>query len=195
VTDADRRTFLIRTTSVLSGLTALRFVPGGLALGQDSSQSSGLHALGHAVLPSELGPEGRDRVVAQFQAWLREFPGGVELSPGWGSAAIRHGPPDPGPRWTAQLEDLQEAARREFQTSFATLSRAQQLSLVSSELSGIEVRGVGSPAEARHVALGLLAFFYRTPEATNLCYRAEIHPEACRPLATAGEKPAPIGRI
>ena len=47
------------------------------------------------------------------------------------------------------------------------------------------------PAQARHVALGLLGYWVQTPEAVNLCYQARIDPLTCRPLAAQAEKPGP----
>ncbi len=44
----------------------------------------------------------------------------------------------------------------------------------------------------RHVAVGLLAYFYATPAATDLAYRAKISRHTCRPLAYASRRPRPL---
>ena len=189
----DRRAFLIQTGSALSGIAFLRFSHGDWALGSHAWEPVDIATLGHAILPSELGPNGIDRVCEGFRTWLAEFPDRVQLMNGWGSAEVRYGPPDPGPRWLAQLHEMEETAQRAHGRSFGDLSRQQQRDLTRSAIGiGRPLPG-NSPANAEHVALGLLAFFFSSPEATNLCYRAEIHPEACRPLETVGEKPPPLG--
>jgi hypothetical protein len=189
----DRRAFLIRTGSLLSGISILRFLPAEGLMANPAWQPVDLPTLGKAVLPSELAPEDVQRISNEFRAWLDGFPSEVELSHGWGRASVLYGPPDPGPRWAAQLRELEEAAVQGHNRSFAELSRNQQQALVRTSIASGPVGAGGSPAEAHHIALGFLAFFFRSPEATNLCYRAEINAESCRFLETAGEKPAPLG--
>jgi hypothetical protein len=48
-----------------------------------------------------------------------------------------------------------------------------------------------APADAHHVALGLLAWFYASPAAEDLCYRAAIGRGSCRSLADVERAPAP----
>lgn len=60
------------------------------------------------------------------------------------------------------------------------------------QLAGEKLQLTSSPGEAGHVAVALLAFFYGTSEATDLCYQAGIGKETCRSLSSAPEKPAPL---
>lgn len=148
-------------------------------------------ALGQSVLPGELGTEGKQRIVVAFQEWLDDFHPEPELPSGWGSAEIPHGPPDPTQRWIGQLERLDELTLQQHGVPFSVAGEKERLALLRDAITE-ESLPLRSPAQAEHVAVGLLAFFYRSPEATNLGYQAAIHRESCRNLSAAREKPAPL---
>lgn len=150
-----------------------------------------LLAVGQTVLPAELGIRGHQRIVEGFQQWLRGFRPEPEMAPGWGSAEVPRGPPDPTNRWSEQLRSLDEAALRNYGVAFMDLGLEERAGLLRAEIQE-EILPLRSPAQAHHIAVGILSFFYRSPEATNLCYRATIHAESCRDLSTAGNKPDPL---
>jgi len=64
--------------------------------------------------------------------------------------------------------------------------------LVRAALSGISPGGLPPIDRAPHIALGLLAHFYSSSAAHDLCYRARIGKETCRPLAEAPRRPLPL---
>jgi len=45
------------------------------------------------------------------------------------------------------------------------------------------------------IAVALLAHFYESPGATDLCYEAQIGRQTCRPLAAQASKPRPILKV
>ncbi len=47
--------------------------------------------------------------------------------------------------------------------------------------------------EATHVAIGLIAWFYATPEANDLALQAQVGKYSCRGLAGGPNKPEPMG--
>jgi hypothetical protein len=49
-----------------------------------------------------------------------------------------------------------------------------------------------SVAGANHVAIALAAFFFGSPEGVDLCYRAKIGKNQCRPLVNAAREPLPL---
>jgi len=49
--------------------------------------------------------------------------------------------------------------------------------------------------DASHVALALLAHFYDSPGAADLCYEAQIGRQTCRPLAAQANKPRPMLKV
>ena len=151
-------------------------------------------ALGHAVLPAELGSDGIDRVVAGFHSWLEEYEPGAELNHGYGTADIEFTPDDPTISWQLQLNELEREAQRRFQLSFVRLDSEGRRGIVRRQISGDRLDRLPRPYRARHVAVGLLAYFYSTPEATDLCYQAAIGKNNCRPLARSPREPISLRR-
>lgn len=189
----DRRSFL-QSLGVLVPATAL----GGMAAPADAEAAlpplddALMLALGEAVLPSELGPEGVQRVVVAFQGWLAGFQPVAELNHGYGTGELAYTAADPGPGWGAQLRALDLLARRRLGRGFAALAAEERRELVRALLARERLDRLPDVADAPHVAVGLLAYFYGTPEATDLCYRAAIRRTACRPLSDNPERPAPL---
>jgi hypothetical protein len=178
----SRRSF-VRTIG--SALPALAMPTKG-ADGADRIGSAGLdperlRALSAAVLPEELGEEGMARATAGFATWLEAYEAGAEVNHPYGASEIEQLPESPGPRWASQLDTLNKEASRRFNSSFTALDVARRRELLRRELAG-EPAALPAPHTARHVAVGLLAWFCATPEATDLCYRARIGKETCRPL-------------
>ena len=150
-----------------------------------------LHAVGEAALPRELGADGRERAIALFQQWLREYTPGAELLHGYGTGEIRKAPDDPTGRWNDDLAALESQARTQASVAFVDLDVAARQDVIRAAIADDRLNRLPDPAGARHVVVGLLAHFYGTPQAANLCYRAAIDPFACRPLADAPNQPAP----
>jgi hypothetical protein len=50
------------------------------------------------------------------------------------------------------------------------------------------------PLDANHVALALVAWYFSTPDANDLCYQARIERNQCRPLINAPREPLPLAR-
>ena len=190
----DRRRFLKTAGGAAVGAAAAgasgaacAASPGTAALDQAS-----LLALGETVLPAELGPDGIQRAVGAFQTWLQGYRPAVEVTHGYGTGNLEYTPAHPGPGWAAQLEALDLEARQRFGAAFATLSADQRDAMVRRQLARERVDRLPDPVQARHVAVGLLAHWTQSPEATNLCYRAKIDPTTCRPLADQVSRPEPL---
>lgn len=149
-------------------------------------------ALGGAVLPSDLEPSGVERVIAGFEEWLSGFEPVAELNHGYGTGELEYTSADPGPGWGAQLRALDLQAQRRLGKGFVQLSPDQRRELVRAVLPRETAERMPDIASAPHVALGLLAYFYASPEATDLCYQAQIRKTACRPLTRNPERPAPL---
>ena len=186
----DRRRFL---------QTIATLVPAGALTGCAGTDRAGalegptLDAVGEAALPGELGPEGIRGAVAGFRQWLAEYQPVAELNHGYGTGELEYTPPHPGPGWTAQLAALDLEAERRHGMRFAGLTLDQRREMLRGVLARERSAGLPDPADARHVALGLLAHFYGSPAATDLCYRASIGRYGCRPLADAVQRPRPLG--
>ena len=169
-----------------------------------------MRALGHSLLPTELGSDNIDRVVDEFQQWLEQYGAGAELNHGYGTSEIDYTPGDPTSRWQEQLDGLNAEAQRRFGASFVDLDAdarrgiirqqladdrqqladdRQQLADDRQQIADDRLDRLPRPYRARHVAVGLLAYFYASPEATDLCYKAAIGKNKCRPLRRSPDEP------
>lgn len=193
MTEIDRRRFL-ESMAVAVPATALAARSARSPTGHAPAtlDESLLHALSQAVLPSELPIADTVRVVTAFIRWLDRYRAGAERDHGYGTGALTRVPEHSRSRWADQLEELDREARERLRTPFAQLSRDQRQLLVRSALAGESMQRFPDPEVARHVAVALLAFFYRSPEATDRCYRARIQKHLCRPLVRSPERPAPL---
>ena len=160
-----------------------------------STDAEVLHALGAAVLPSELGVAGTAAAVDAFQRWISGYREHAELLHGYGTSALAYSGPTPATRWAAQLEALQKAARRDGSRSFAALTVEQRRTLVRSDLAKLTVTGMPAVGRAPHVAVALLSHWYGSSDATDRCYRASIGRQQCRPLAASPRAPLPLAGV
>lgn len=186
-----RRSVLQWTSAILGGLPGFR----GRAWAQGSALGSQgeatLRALTDVVLPASLGPGRRAEVLDGFRRWLRGYLEGAELDHGYGHPQLRSTGASPAKDYARQLEGLESAARGEGQ-AFADLPRARQQALVESALAEAKLDDLPERPDGRHVAADLLAFFFRSAEATDLCYGAAIGRDECRGLPGSEEKPLPL---
>ena len=153
-----------------------------------------LLALGEIVLPSELGAKEVARVVGDFQRWLEGYREHAELVHGYGTSRLRFTGPSPATRWASQLDALDAAARKAHSRPFADLSVAERDALVRQALASERVDRMPSPMDANHVALALIAFFYDSSEATDMCYESAIGKQRCRPLNDSPKEPVALKR-
>jgi hypothetical protein len=184
-----------------SVLSRLALVPAGLAVaGSDVAAQLGelfvtsadralLQALAQVVLPAELGDARTLEMTERFERWVSNFRPGAELNHGYGTGTVQQAGADPWPGWRAQLQVLDAEARTQNAASFAALSVERRRVLVSAQLEAANAQRLPNPLSATHVALALLAWFYNSPDATDLCYRAAIGKETCRPLREAAQAP------
>lgn len=201
----DRRSFLKKSAALVGSVSLGRCAPGeeaeetatGAAGPTEVDLDAGLvRAVAEAVLPvSDLGDDGLERAVTGFREWVAGFEPEAERPHGYlyrELAEIRYGPPHPGPRWAGQLESLEAAARQRHQDGLAGLDVPARRRLIEERLRTDELEGIPEPGRARHVAVGLMGWFYDRPEATNLCYGRRIDPYGCRGLDTVGDEPEPL---
>jgi len=178
----DRRRFLLGVAALLPlPFVARRFH--GLAV--QSFDPAILRALADAVLPAELGPAGTERAVAEFERWLAGYREGAEILHGYGTGEIRRTGPSPALKWSAQVRDLGGA-------SFLTRTRVERQDIIRGALTGLTLNSLPPADRAPHIAVGLLAHFYDSPVATDLCYNARIGRNSCRPLAESPRRPLPL---
>jgi hypothetical protein len=160
-----------------------------------ASEEETMRALAEAVLPSQLGTAGAARVARYFRQWIAGYIQGAELVHGYGTSALRLTPPSPKATWAVQLEQI--GARRSAGGSrpFAAMSIQERRAVVRDELKDVRLDRMPAVVAAPHVAVALLAFYYASPDAANLCYDAQIGRSMCRPLTSSTRKPLPLAGI
>lgn len=187
----NRRAWLERVAAIagvlhLSGLRAW-----AQTASFPQGQAETLRAIGDAVLPESLGDEGRTRVIADFTVWLREWKEGAERDHGYGFTRIVRVGPSPAPRYRAQIDAL-EAAAKSRGGSFTKTPLTDQRAILTDAISQAKVENLpGRPGEG-HIATDLMALYFSSTEANDLCYRAAIGKDTCRGLAESDEPPAPL---
>lgn len=151
--------------------------------------------VGEVVLPAELGPAGVVRVSRAFTAWVSGFQKGAELLHPYGSPTIRYTGESPAVRWRGQLEALERDARSRHARGFLAITREQRHDLVVTAVRADRTTDrMPDPLSANHVAIALLSWYFATPEATDLCYRAQIGKNQCRPLVNSSRQPLPLAQ-
>jgi len=194
--ESTRRTFMktgaaLASALALPGCETSTEAPPAPAAGRPET----LLAVGSIVLPAaSLGEDGVRRVVEGFRKWLDELEPVAELDHAYiFTDEILYGPPDPDPMWTAQLEALELEAEKRHEAPFAALPREEQEALLRRQLPPNPGAALADPARAPHVALGLLAYFYQSSEANDLCYERAIEKTTCRGVESGAVEP-PVRR-
>lgn len=190
----SRRRFLAALAAALP-LSAIVRRAHAAAVARLENDPATLDALAEAVLPSTLGRAGARRAAADFRAWGAGYRASAELVHGYGTSRLRSTGPTPLTRWTTQLDDLDARARSAHQRSFRELPVNDRTAIVRTVLQGQRLDRMPSVAGANHVALALIAHFYESPAAMDLCYGARIGRETCRPLAAQAHKPLPLLKV
>lgn len=154
-----------------------------------------LDALAMTVLPSRLGRAGITREAAGFRDWAAKYRENAELVHGYGTSRLRSTAPTPFTRWSAQLDQLDADAQRLRQRRFRDLSPPDREQIVRDALKSERLDRMPAVVDANHVAVALLAHFYDSSGAADLCYEAQIGRQTCRPLAAQASKPRPVLRV
>lgn len=155
-----------------------------------------LIALAEVVLPATaLGKAGVSKAATAFRVWGTGYREGAELVHGYGTSRLRTTGPTPLTRWTKQLDELDSAAQAAHQKAFRALSPTERTALVRSAIQGQRLDRMPGVADASHVSLALMAHFYESSSAADLCYEAQIGKNQCRPLAASTKKPLPLLKL
>ena len=204
----SRRTFLKQSAATVAAVSLTGCAPeaaGGRAAETEADALSRidgttpvplpaatLRGIGEAVLPDELGDDGRERAVRAFERWSEALEPVAELSHPYLVPEIRYSGPDPRPGWAAQLEGLEKECDSRHGVTLSDLDVPGRRELLAGPLAGAWP-GLGAPQNADHVALALLAHFFGSAIATDLCYGRAIRKELCRSIDGAEDEPAPLG--
>jgi hypothetical protein len=150
-----------------------------------------LRALAPIVLPGALGRRAIGALTDRFLDRLQGHRAGVGMDYGYGHPVLSRTPESPAPRYVEQLAALENAASRQGQ-SFARMTPDAKLALIERALGDAKIERLPEIPDGRHVVSDLMAFYFRSSEANDYCYRAQIGRERCRPLAAVTVRPRPL---
>jgi len=150
-----------------------------------------LRDIADTVLPSAIGRKGQDEAVDQFLRWVREYKEGVPLSHGYGEPRLVKSGPSPTPAYSKQLLALQQAAQARG-GRFGTLSLPIRRELLDTAFKAAEVRNLPGRPEGKHVIADLMAHYFRSSDANDLCYNARIGRNTYRAIRVTTVKPQPL---
>ena len=184
----ERRTLLqwIASTTATLPLQRLRVFAQPRELTPEAIAT--LREIAPTVLPASLGPARIGGIVDAFIAWTRGYQEGVAMSHGYGHPRLQKTPPSPVPGYVAQLAALAAGARASG-GGWRSLDLETRRALVDAAFTTAGIRALPPRPVGQHVIVDLMAFYFRSSEANDLCYSAMIQREVCRPIAITTRKP------
>ncbi len=195
-----RRTFLVNS-ALLAGAGLLSRPAAGQAQPSKAptlASHPNLHLVAAHVLPTEsLGANETRKAIDRFIAWADAFQPVAELDhPYLSTDEISYGPADPRPLWTAQLEALDLEADQRFDANFTTLKAEHQADIVRRTIDRTtrNMSRLPRPEYAPHIAIAIMAWYFRSSDANDLCYSARIGRHECRGMAGVDRKPRTLDR-
>ena len=143
------------------------------------------------VIPASLGADRTQAIVARFVEWTRGYREGVALSHGYGHPRLQRTGASPVPRYVTQLAALDAQARAQG-GRWSTLNLETRRALLDAAFTQAGVRALPGRPNGQHVVADLMAFYFRSSEANDYCYSAQINREVCRPIQITTRKPVPL---
>jgi hypothetical protein len=141
------------------------------------------------VLPSEIGSDGRARVVRSFIRWLQEYRAGADMDHGYGFTRLRRTPASPVAKYGPQFTALDQRAGGQ---GFAGLSVDARRVILEETIAAAKIDRLPGRPDGGHIATDLMAFYFNSDEAHDLAYRAAIGRDTCRGLEGSQERPKGI---
>jgi hypothetical protein len=143
------------------------------------------------VIPPSLGADRTQAIVTRFVEWTRGYREGVALSHGYGHPRLQRTGASPVPRYVAQLAALDAEARAKG-GRWTTLGLETRRAILDTAFTQAGVRALPGRPNGQQVVADLMAFYFRSSEANDYCYSAQISREVCRPIQITTKRPAPL---
>jgi hypothetical protein len=156
-----------------------------------ADQAFVLRDVARTVLPSTIGPKGQDEAVDNFLRWIRDYKEGVPLSHGYGEPRLVKSGPSPAPGYAKQIAALQAAAKAKG-GRFGALSLVDRRALLDEAFTSADVRNLPGRPDGKHVVADLMAHYFRSSGANDLCYNARIGRNTYRAIRVTTVRPEPL---
>jgi hypothetical protein len=150
-----------------------------------------LRDIAGTVLPASIGRKGQDAAVDAFLAWIRAYREGVALSHGYGEPRLVKSGPTPAPGYSAQIASLQQAAQARG-GRFGALPIDVRRELLDAALKAADVGNLPARPAGKHVVADLMAHYFRSSGANDLCYNSRIGRNTYRAIRVTTARPAPL---
>jgi hypothetical protein len=143
------------------------------------------------VLPSAIGRTGQDEAVDNFLRWIGDYKEGVPLSHGYGEPRLVKSGPSPTPGYAQQIAALQAAAKAKG-GRFGALTLVDRRALLDEAFTAADVRNLPGRPDGKHVVADLMAHYFRSSGANDLCYNARIGRQTYRAIRVTTVRPQPL---
>jgi hypothetical protein len=177
--------------TLIAGTAAFPLLRVELRADLSAEQVATLRDVAATVLPSSIGSKGQQDAVDDFLRWISDYKEGVALSHGYGEPRLVKSGPSPAPAYTRQLIALQQAAQARG-GRFGALSIDTRRALLDEAFKAADVRNLPGRPDGKHVVADLMAHYFRSSEANDLCYNARIGRHTYRAIRVTTARPAPL---
>jgi len=143
------------------------------------------------VLPSAIGSKGQNEAVDNFLRWIRDYKEGVPLSHGYGEPRLVKSGPSPASGYQKQIAALQQAAKARG-GRFGALPLEVRRELLDAAFAAADVRNLPGRPDGKHVVADLMAHYFRSSAANDLCYNARIGRHTYRAIRVTTVRPQPL---
>jgi hypothetical protein len=158
-----------------------------------SDQIFVLRDVAATVLPSAIGRKGQDEAVDNFLRWIRDYKEGVPLSHGYGEPRLVKSSASPAAGYASQLSSLQAAAKARG-GRFGALPLDDRRALLDQAFNAAGVRNLPGRPDGKHIVADLMAHYFRSSAANDLCYNARIGRNTYRAIRVTTVRPQPLNR-
>ncbi len=150
-----------------------------------------LRDVASTVLPSVLGAKGQDEAVDNFLRWLRDYREGVPLSHGYGEPRLVRTGPSPASGYGTQIAALQMAAT-ERGGRFGALPLPARRAILDEAFAQAGIQSLPSRPDGQHIIADLMAHYFRSSAANDLCYNVRIGRHTFRAIRVTTVRPVPL---
>ena len=184
-----RRTLFQSLTLVLAWRPLARLLAQGPQL--STGEIATLAAIAEVVLPSAVDRAGRERAVARFVTWVRNYREGADRGHSYGSSTLSAptGPP-PAARYPGQFAALDQAARERGGRTFAELSIDNRRAVIEATLNTPQpVANMPARPNGANLVADFMGFYFNGADAYDLAYNARIGRDTCSTLEGSDKEP------
>ena len=150
-----------------------------------------LRDVASTALPSAIGAKGQDEAVDNFLRWLRDYQPGVPLSHGYGEPRLVRTGPSPAPAYGTQITALQQATTGRG-GRFGALTLSDRRTILDTAFKSAGIQNLPGRPDGKHVVADLMAHYFRSSAANDLCYHARIGRNTYRAIRVTTVRPRPL---